>query len=123
MAVLVLTPVQMVAKYPSLQPAVNTLDAAFTAAGADFADGAEFPLTGQEIVIVQNLNVAAKTVTVTSYADGMNRTGDITAYSVGAAEFAILPQFQPMGWANPAGKLHMAASAADVGFLILRLAS
>jgi len=123
MAVLVLTPVQQIAKYPSLPITADAIDAAFTAAGADFADGAEFTLTGQEIVIIQNTNVAAKTVTVTSYADPMNRTGDITAYSVGAAEFAILPQFQPLGWANPSGKLHMAANAADVKFLVLRLAS
>jgi hypothetical protein len=122
MAVLALVPTQMVAKYPSLQPAVNTLDAAFVAAGADYADGAEFTLTGQEIVIVRNGNVGAKTVTVTSYADPMNRTGDITAYSIGAGEYAILPQFQPQGWSNPSGKLHLAVNAADLEFLVIRLA-
>lgn len=122
MAVLNLVPVQMPANYPVLQPAVNTWDVAFTPAGADYADGAEFTLTGNEIVIIRNGNVGAKTVTVTSYVDPLNRTGDITAYSIGASEYAILPRLQPLGWANPSGKLHMVASAADVEFLVLRLA-
>lgn len=122
MAVLVLTPVQMPAKYPTLQPAANSLDVAFTPAGADFADGAEFTLTGREILLVHNANAAAKTVTVTSVADPVTkRTGDITAYSVGIGEYAVFPQFQMLGWANSSGKIHIAASAADVEFLVLRL--
>jgi hypothetical protein len=114
---------QMPDKYPTLQPSVNVWDLVFTAAGASFADGAEFPLTGQEIVIVHNANVGAKTVSVTSYVDQFNRTTDIISYSLGAGEYCMLPQFQPLGWANPSGKLHMVASAADVEFLVLRLAS
>ena len=121
MARLALTPVQMPAHYPALQPAANSLDVAFTPAGADFADGAGFPLTGKEIVIVHNANAAAKTVTVTSVIDAFKRTGDITTYSIGIGEYAVLPQFQLAGWQQADGKLYLAASAADVEFLVLRL--
>jgi hypothetical protein len=123
MAVLDLTALvkQMPAKYPVLQPTANLWDLVFTPAGAACADGAEFPLTGKEIVIVHNGAVAAKTLTVTSYADEFNRTGDVTAYSLGASEYMMLPQFQPQGWANPSGNLHMVASDTAVEFLVLRL--
>jgi hypothetical protein len=121
MARLALSPVTMPLKYPALQPAVNSLDVAFTPAGADFADGASFPLTGKEILIVHNDNVAAKTVTITSVADSYNRTGDITAYSLGIGEYAVFPQFQLAGWQQSDGKLYLAAEAADVEFLVLRL--
>jgi hypothetical protein len=123
MARLTLTPVAMPAKWITLQPTANSLDVAFTAAGADFADGAGFTLTGKEIVIVQNANVGAQTVTVTSVADPVTkRVGDITAYSIGIGEFAVLPQFSLAGWQQADGKLYLAASAADVKFLVLRLA-
>jgi hypothetical protein len=121
MARLALTPVSLPAKYPVLQPAANAWDAAFTAAGADFADGAGFTLTGKEIVIVRNGNAAPQTVTVSSVKDPFNRTGDVTAYSIGIGEYCVLPQFQPVGWAQADGKLYLAASAADVEFLVLRL--
>ena len=121
MARLALTAVQMPAKYPLLQPTANAWDVAFTPAGADFADGASVTLTGKEIIIVHNANAAAKTVTVSSVVDSYNRTGDVTAYSIGIGEYCILPQFQTAGWQQADGKLYMAANAADVEFLVLRL--
>jgi hypothetical protein len=121
MTALTLTPYQMPAKYPVLQPAANLWDIAFTPAGASCADGAEFPVTGKEIVIVHNGAVGAKTLTVTSYADPFSRTGDVTTYSLGAGEYMMLPQFQPQGWANPSGNLHMVASDTAVEFIVLKL--
>lgn len=121
MARLALTPVSLPAKYPALPLTANAIDVAFTPAGASFAEGAGFALTGKEIVIVHNANVGAQTVTVTSVADPYKRTGDITAYSLGVDEYCVLPQFQPQGWAQTNGQLYLAASAADVEFLVLRL--
>jgi hypothetical protein len=112
----------MPAKYPTLQPGVNTLDITFTAAGADFADGAKFTLTGKEILLVQNANAGPQTVTITSVADNSyKRVGDITAYSIGIGEFAVFPQFQKEGWCQSDGCLYFAATAADVKFCVLRL--
>lgn len=116
-----LTLKQMPAKYPVTPITANALDFAFTAAGASFADGAEFTLTGKEILLVHNANVGAQTVTITSVVDSYNRTGNITAYSVGIGEYAVFPQFMQLGWLGSNGKLHIAASAADVEFAVLRL--
>lgn len=120
MAVLALTPVQMPLKYPVLPPAANSLDVAFIAAGASFADGAEFTLTGREVVLVYG-GAAGGTISIDSVPDGNNREGDITAYAIGATEYALLPRFQLPGWAQTNGKLHMTASAATITFLVIHL--
>lgn len=121
MAVLTLTPKSLPAKYPTTPITANALDFTWTAAGADYADGARFTLTGKEILLVHNGNVGAQTVTITSQVDPYNRTGHITAYSLGAGEYAVFPQFQLTGWADGSGYLILAASAADVEFAVLRL--
>jgi len=120
MARLVLTPVQMPAKYPTLPITANSLDVVFTPAGADFADGAGFLLTGKEILIVLG-GAAGGTVTISSTIDPYRRTADIAAYAVGVNLYSIFPQFQKAGWVQPDGQLYFAASAATVEFLVLRL--
>ncbi len=124
MARLVLT-VQEVAvcNYPTLQPAANAADFVWTAAGASFADGAGFVHTGRELILVQNSNAGAQTVTINSVVDEKKRTGDITTYSVGIAEFAVLGPFPVNGWRQADGQLYLAATATDVKFAILRLPS
>ena len=119
MSRLSLTPVSVKGPYDTVT--ANSLDFVFTAAGASFADGAGFTLTGREVLIVRNGNVGAQTVTVTSVADDHNRTGDITAYSLGPNEYAVFPFFVLSGWQQTTGLLHIAASAADVEFAVLRL--
>lgn len=121
MARLALTPKSLPAKYPALPITANALDFAFTPAGADFADGASFPMTEKEILIVHNANVGAQTVTISSVVDPYNRTGNITAYSLAAGEYAVFPQFQKSGWMQSDGNLYFAASATDVEFAVLRL--
>ncbi len=121
MARLSITVQAMPAKYPTLQPTADSLDITWTAAGADFADGFKFPLTGKEILLVRNGNVAAKTVTISSVVDAYNRTGDITTYSIGASEYARFPQFQKDGWMQSDGYLYGACSAADMYIAVLRL--
>jgi len=120
MPALQLTPVQMVAKYPTTPITALALDGAFTAAGAGFALGAEFWLTGKEILIIKG-GVAGGTVTISSVVDPYNRLGDITAYAIGAGEYAVFPQFQKTGWTQT-GKLLVTASIATIEFLVLRLA-
>jgi hypothetical protein len=122
MAVLDLDPYvkSLPAKYPVLPLTALSLDFVFTAAGAAFADGAEFTLTGKEVVLVGG-GVAGGTVTVTSVADPYGRTGNIAAYAIGAGLFSVLPQFPLTGWKSATGKLHMAASIATMTFAVLRL--
>jgi hypothetical protein len=120
MAILAIPITQMPAKYPSLPITANALDVVFTLSGADFADKAHWQLGGKDILIVHG-GAGAITLTVESSADPYNRTGNITAYSIGIGEYAVFPQFQLAGWVDASGYLVVVASAADLGFLVLRL--
>jgi hypothetical protein len=121
MARLALTPQNLPGSYPALPITANAVDFVFTAAGANFADGAGFLMTGNEILLVQNANVGAQTVTISSVKDDIGRTGDITTYSVGASEFAMFGPFKEKGWKQADGQLYFAASATDVKFAVLKL--
>ena len=105
---------------PTLPIAANSADITFTNAGASFADGAGFPLTGREVLVVKNGNVGAQTLTVSSTKDDKGRTGDITAYSLAAGDIAIF-RFPIEGWRQADGQLYFAASATDVAFGVVRL--
>jgi len=122
MARLAITVQNILPGYPTTLPlTANSADFVWTTAGAAFADGASFPLTGKEILLIRNDNAGAQTVTITSVADKYGRSGDITAYSVGISEYAIMPIFPTAGWEQTTGLLHFAASAADVFFAVLRM--
>jgi len=121
MARLVLTPKVLLPGYPVTPLTAESADFTWTAAGAAFADGAGFQLTGKEILLVQNTNAGAQTVTILSVIDPYKRTGDITTYSVGIAEFAVFPMFPVDGWRQADGQLYFAATATDVKFSVLRL--
>ena len=121
MAELSLTPQAMIAKYPTLPVTPNAADFTWTTAGADFADGAAFTMTGNQVLLVRNDNVGAQTITIQTVADDFNRTGNITAYSIGAAEFAAFPALKLPGWRQSDGKYRFAASATDVFFAVLTL--
>jgi len=111
----------MPAKYPVLPITANALDITFTAAGADFADGAGFVMNEKDILIAYNPDSSAHTVTISSVVDPYNRTGNITSYSIGAGEHAVFPQFKKDGWAQSDGKLYFATDNALVQFAVLRL--
>ena len=108
--------------YPTLPLSANAADFTWTAAVASFADGFSFPWTGKEVLLVRNDDAAAQTVTINSVADDRHkRTGDIAAYSVGAAEYAALGPFGSDGWKQSTGLVHGAASDADVKLAVIRL--
>ena len=118
MARTALTPLTPKGPYPGVVNA-GDLAAAFTA--ADVANGNSFPSTGREIIIAQNTDgAAAHTVTITSIADERGRTGDITTYSIPANGFAAFAVTSTAGWKQSDGNIYLAASDAQVKFLILR---
>lgn len=119
MARLAVPIIEVVAGYPVTPVAANALDFVFTNAGASFADGAGFPLTGREVLVCRG-GAAPQTVTISSVIDEQNRKGDITTYSLGTGEFMAI-QVPIPGWRQPDGQLYFAASATDVGFAVLRL--
>ena len=107
--------------YPATLPiAVGSAAIVFTNAGASFAEGAGFPLTGREVLIVKNGNAAAQTVTISSVKDDKFRTGDITAYSLAIGAIAIF-RLPVDGWRQADGQLYFAATATDVAFGVVRL--
>jgi len=109
--------------WPALPLTAGAEDFTWTASGADFADGFSFTNTGREIILVRNDNVGAQTVTISSVAiDPSKRSGDITTYSMGAADYAWFGPFKPEGW-NQSGTslLYGAVSAADLYIVVVRL--
>lgn len=97
----------------------------FTFAAGTIKDGDTFVCTGKELLIVKNTGAGAATITITSVADEKNRTGDITAYSVGISEYAIFPigLTNSQGWKSTTGKVRITVSDADLKVAVLRLPS
>jgi len=107
--------------FPATLPiTANAADLVMTA--ADATNKEEFVSSGREIVIAHNTGVSTRTVTVTSVADGFSkRTGDISAYSLGAGEYAVFGPFERQGWMQSDGKIYLEASHADVKFGIVTI--
>jgi hypothetical protein len=105
-----------VGTYPVLPLASNSADLTETA--GDATNGHYTPIVeGKTCVIAHNTGAGARTVTFTSSADPtFNRTGDITAYSLGAGEISRpFGPFKASGWANvgPDVALSNPSAAAD----------
>lgn len=104
--------------FPSLPLAANAVDVPHVA--ADVANKEQVALTGREIVLVRNDDVGAQTVTFTSTPDEKGRSGDITAYSVGAGETAMFGPFGLKGWQQADGNLYFEASDAGMMIAVVR---
>ena len=117
---LALTVQQILPKYPTLPLVANSADYVYTAAGADFADGFSFAHTGKEVLLALG-GVAGGTITINSVVDDYKRTGDITTYAIGAAEYVVFPPFALAGWRRADGTIWGAASIATIELAVLRL--
>lgn len=121
MARLTVVAQDVIGNYPSLPITATDADFVFVASGADFADGFGFANTGKQILVIRNDNAGAQTVTISSVADDKNRTGDITAYSIGIGLYSILGPFPVDGWSQTSKQVHGAVSAADLMIAVLTL--
>lgn len=108
--------------------ALGTKTNAYTANAADLtmtaADAVNYEmvaLTGNELVIAHNTGAGARTVTISSVVDDLGRTGDITAYSLGAGEYAVFGPFGLEGWKQTDGKLYFAAEHAEVKLGVVKV--
>jgi hypothetical protein len=105
--------------YPVLPITANARDVTFVP--ADVANTNETPLVNDKTtVLCRNVGASPRTITFTSVADTLNRTGDITAYSVGAGEAAIFGPFKTVGWAHT-GVLWIDGAHAELELAILTL--
>jgi len=107
---------------PGTNPGTIAAGAAdFVWTAADVANKNQIPHTGKELILVNNTDAAAQTVTITSVSDDFNRTGDITAYSLDVGDYAVFGPFEIPGWRQTDGNLYLEAAAATVKFAVIRL--
>lgn len=104
--------------FPELPVAADALDVAFT--NGDASNGNEFTATGSDLLLVKNTGGVARTITFLSVADQFNRTGNVTAYSIGAGE-TIAFYFGTSGWRQTTGKIHIDVEHADLKLAVLSL--
>jgi len=106
--------------FPSLQPAANALD--ITMAATVVADKAQFLASNKDLVIAHNTGASPHTIAITSVADPKsNRTGDITAYSLGAGELAVFGPFRREGWMQADGYVYLEADHIEIKFGVITL--
>lgn len=87
---------------------------------SDASNKQQVPLTGREILICRNAGSTTRAITITSVADEMGRTNDVT-HSLGNGAFRVFPFFKRDGWVQPDGMLYFEAAHAEVEWMILRL--
>ena len=115
-----LTPIVPVGPVVVGQPAANSLNFTFTA--CDASNGNSFPLTGRDILLIENTDMGAShTVTITSVADQLGRTQDVTAYSLAAGPTYAAYSFRgaSQGWKQTDGTVHLTCSASTVSFAVI----
>lgn len=105
--------------------AANSADIAMTA--ADTVNNNMCSIEGNTFLLAQNTHATtAYTVTITTVADALGRTGDITAYQMDAGDIAIFGPFPVAGFQQPtgtdAGKLYFQANNASVKFAAIKIA-
>lgn len=116
-----ITPITMKNPFDAVTAGLITF--AFTAGNTG---GDTITITGRELIIVQNTGVGARTFTIASQVDEKGRTGDITAYSLAAGEFAYFTGglTNSIGWRNVStGLLTITPSHAEVKYAVLKLPS
>lgn len=99
--------------------AATAADFTFVAPGVA-SDGISFTSTGRELLVVRNNSAGALTVTITSVPLN-GRTGDVTAYSVGANGFSVFGPLTPAGFEQAARKIYAVGSTTGILFAVLRL--
>lgn len=94
--------------------------AGVTMAAADVANGNQFRLEKNDLLLAYNSGGVAYTITITSVADRYGRTRDISAYSIGAGEWAAFGHLLSHGWQQEDKNIYASASNSAVKLGILR---
>ena len=119
MARVTLTKVTPLGPYPTLPVTADTMDIAFTA--ADATNFEQFAPSGDDLVIAWNSGASPYTITFTSVADPTTkRTGDVTTYSLAAADHAAF-RFKKPGWMQSDSMIYIQASNAGVKWCVVQL--
>lgn len=88
----------------------------------DATDGGEFTMSGDDIALVRNTDVAARTVTMTSVAAGVfgGRTGNLQL-TLQPDEVAVIGPMKQTGWAQTDGRMRIGVSGAGVEMAVRRI--
>lgn len=105
---------------PAVPLAAASADLLFTA--VDDPISRSTPLvTSKTVVLAQNTDTGAHTITFTGVMDAMNRSGDITNYSVAAGHIACFGPFQAAGFAQPGALLYIDIDDPRLRLAVLQL--
>lgn len=107
---------------PSTKGSITANAADFAWTACDASNGNSCTHTGRELILAYNSNgsATAYTITVSSVADELGRTGDQT-YSLGAGEYCVLGPYPVRGWRQSNGKLNFSSTNAELKFRVIRL--
>ena len=101
--------------------AVQAGDLTFTPVALDASNGNSYVATGREILIFENTDTAAHTITITSVSDALGRSDtSLTSYSIAASGFAVIQMNVLAGWLETGGLVYLATSSALVKVQVLR---
>lgn len=113
-----LTVIAPLGPYPTLPPTALSLDFVLTAlTGSSGSNGNQvaFGNYNRLMLVFQNSGVAGRTFTITSVANSnvLNRSGDISAYAIGAGLFSVI-FIERNGFIQTDGNLYFEANHAEV---------
>lgn len=101
--------------------AVIAGDLAITFAAMDASNGNSFVPSGREVLIFQNSDSAAHTITITSVADKLGRVDtSLVSYSIPANGYAAIQASEIGPWIETTGLVYLATSSALVKVAILQ---
>lgn len=107
-----------IGSFPVLPIAADAADLSMVAADLANLNQAAYGSYARLMVVVQNSGASPYTVTFTSAPDALNRTGDISAYSLAAGDIAFF-FFERNGWRQSDGNLYFQGSNAAVKFGVI----
>lgn len=86
----------------SLPGGYTGISATLTLAAVDHANGNNFKMSGNDMIVARNPTGGALTISLTSVADGSGRVADFTE-SVPAAGLKVYGPFRYIGWRDDNG--------------------
>lgn len=109
----------LVGSYPAVPLSAGAADVTETAVD-DPTDRMTSLIDNKTYLLAHNTDTVARTITIGSTLDSLNRKGDITAYSIAAGKLALFGPFRTVGWSN-GGNLNIDVSDPKVRLAVLTL--
>lgn len=113
-----------IAAVPQANYNVQAGDLTVTLTAADAVNGNSIALTtGEVVLLAENTDTVAHTITVASAADELGRQDTSLAnYSIAASTIIAIAFPSTSGWKQSDGTIHISTSSALVKFAVLRVA-